>query len=62
MELAWQFGYPVSVLMQMMPSYELPWWKAFAKIRHEEGEQMRVQAEARNNARKRGGSSTMGQR
>lgn len=60
MELAWQFGCPVSVLMQWMPSYELPWWKAFARLRHEEGEQERVKAEARNRSRSRGG--TMGHR
>lgn len=60
MELAWQFGCPVTELMDRMPSYELAWWKAFSKLRHDEHEEERVKAEARGRARSKGG--TMGRR
>lgn len=64
MELAWQFGMPVTDLMEIIPSYEVPWWKALAKLRHEENEEMRLKAksQSRTKFRGEGSGSMMGQR
>jgi hypothetical protein len=64
MELAWQFGMPVSELMERIPSYEIPWWRALARLRYEENEEMRLKAksQARTKFRGEGAGSMMGQR
>lgn len=64
MELAWQFGCTVTELWERMPSYELSWWKALARIRHEEFEEDRLKAKSQARSRHRGGDTgqMMGQR